>query len=224
MTWLEFIDNLELIDNGLAHIEFELSRPLPSKFRVARESHLLLYRCMIQALRGTANLIVTLKPAKHPMHKYHKSDLVWKEIHKEAVPHCHRAWRFSSPVECAAPGDATPIAAETAEDTPRLIPFYYALAMIQAECFMTQYVMSKPVPVGDLEMRTLEWLHEDIRNEYEHFVPTALGAPEASLSSATSLCLRLSGEVLFQSKNAFIPPEYRSLESRMTSMIEKIYS
>jgi hypothetical protein len=37
---------------------------------------------------------------------------------------------------------------------------------------MGQFVHSAVVPVCDEDMKTLEWLHEEIRNEYEHFIPS----------------------------------------------------
>ena len=47
---MDKIDNIALIENGLIHIRFEMSRDKISYFRIARESHLILYRSMIEAL------------------------------------------------------------------------------------------------------------------------------------------------------------------------------
>ena len=69
MSELESIDNLGLIKNGLGHIEFELNYEKPSMFRAARESHLVLYRSMIEALKGSANLAVTGRPSQNRVHQ-----------------------------------------------------------------------------------------------------------------------------------------------------------
>ena len=82
-----------------------------------------------------------------------------------------------------------------------LIGFYDALAMMQSECFMGQFTHSKTVPLPDDDMKTLEWLHERIRNEYEHFVPKYYSAPVTDLLGATRLSLDVSGRLLFESVN-----------------------
>jgi hypothetical protein len=64
MTQYETINNLNLIENGLLHIRFGLGRDEPSFFRVAREAHLVFYRGMIEALKGSANLAITSRPSK----------------------------------------------------------------------------------------------------------------------------------------------------------------
>jgi hypothetical protein len=79
----------------------------------------------------------------------------------------------------------------------RLIGFYDALAMIQAECFMNQWYSGGPVPVSDEDMQTLQWLHECVRNEYEHFVPKFFHAPRSSLAGAGTLCLHLASALLY---------------------------
>ncbi len=63
--------------------------------------------------------------------------------------------------------------------------FYDLLAMIQAPCFMLQYTHSAVVSVSDTEMQLLEWLHEKIRNDFEHFMPKTL-----RVSSKAPLCRR----------------------------------
>lgn len=203
MHKLEAVDNLSFIENGLLHIQFELSRNKPSYFRIAWESHLILYRSMIEALKGSANLVVTGRPRKNRSHKYKLGNKPWQEIHKVAVNDCRAAWRFSLPEICDEPQIDTNDAAEIQQPDgdDYLISLYDALAMIQSECFMHQFVHSTLVPVSNGEMKILEWLHENIRNEYEHFVPKSYMAPAADLSSAASLCLRLSSQLLFKSKN-----------------------
>lgn len=73
--------------------------------------------------------------------------------------------------------------------------------MIQTECFMAQFMHSAVVPVCDEDMKTLEWLHEEIRNEYEHFIPKSYTAPVQDLLAAAELCLHLARKLLFDSEN-----------------------
>jgi hypothetical protein len=87
MAELESINNFSLIENGLAHIEFEFTCASPSMFRAARESHLVLYRSMIQALRGSSNLSITGKPSKNRSYQYSYDEEQWKEIHKVPITH-----------------------------------------------------------------------------------------------------------------------------------------
>jgi len=196
------IDNLTLIENGLLHFQFELSRERPSYFRTAREAHLVLYRAMIEALRGSANWAVTLKQARDRSCEYQKGNNPWTEIHKVAAPSCRLAWRYSLPEPCEAPPmPTTDVEPEQVKRDEYLIGFYDAVAMIQTECFMGQLVHSRIVAVCDADMKTLEWLHEEIRNEYEHFVPKGYMAPVQDLLAAAASCLRLARMCLFESGN-----------------------
>lgn len=205
MSSIETIDNLNLIENGLVHIEFELGRDDPSYFRIARESHLILYRSMIEALKGSANLAVTGRPSrnKNRSRKYKVGDQPWKEIHKVSVPGCKQGWRFSEPVVCDPPKlEGTKNPQRFSDD--HLISFYDALAMIQCECFTLRSIHRKVVPVSDHEMQILEWLHEEIRNEYEHFVPRYYAAPISDLLQPSESSLRLSTELIFKSNNVLL--------------------
>lgn len=198
MKGLDSIDNVSLIMNGLQHIAFEGSLQAPSYFRVAREAHLVLYRSMIEALKGTANLTVTGKLPKQPSFRYQMGRDPWREIHKQPIQCCKIAWRFSAPAPCDPPDPSLPRAEEPDD---HLIGFYDALAMIQTDCFMGQSVHSKVVPVADESMATLEWLHQRVRNEYEHFVPKYYSSPVVDLVAATDLCLRVAQALLFESEN-----------------------
>ena len=221
MSELESIDNLSLIKNGLCHIEFELNGVTPSMFRAARESHLVFYRSMIEALKGSANLAVTGRPSQDRVHQYRLGNEPRKEIHKVPVPGCRKAWRFSQPVLCEPPEiDYTAVPEAKRDDY--LISFYDALSMIQADRFMRLYFMSRVVPVTDHEMQLLEWLHEDIRNEYEHFVPKAYMAPVSPLIELTILSLRLSRELLFDSKPVIPSDAYVRLAVMIDSIIDKL--
>jgi hypothetical protein len=64
-------------------------------------------------------------------------------------------------------------------------------------------------------MKTLEWLHEHVRNEYEHFKPMCYMAPVSDLLMAARLCMRLSQELLFVSTTCiFFPMSGEALERR----------
>lgn len=221
MRKLETVDNLSFIENGLLHIQFELSRNKPSYFRIAKESHLILYRSMIEALKGSANLAITGRSRKNRSRKYKLGNKPWQEIHKVAVNNCRAAWRFSIPEICDEPQIDTRDAAkiQQSDGNDYLISFYDALAMIQSECFMHQFVHSTLVRVSNDEMKILEWLHEYIRNEYEHFIPKSYMAPVRDLSRAASLCLRLSSQLLFKSKNVMF---HRIPEAELKVFLENV--
>jgi len=199
MATLDAIENLSLIENGLLHLQFELVRTEPSFFRIAGESHLVLYRAMVEALRGSANLPLTGRTPRDHSAKYQLGDKPWQEIHRVAVNGCSRAWRFSEPKPCPEPIDVLSQAPVLTEADDHLIGFYDTLAMIQTECFMGRSVLSQAIPVSDRDMKKLEWLHERIRNEYEHFIPKLYMAPVEHLLRAGELCLDLSCKLLFES-------------------------
>jgi hypothetical protein len=50
-------------------------------------------------------------------------------------------------------------------------------------------------------MKTFEWLHKQIRNEYEHFVPKIYLSPIQDLVHAAKLCVNLSKNLLLDSGN-----------------------
>lgn len=203
MPDLDRIDNLSLIENGLLHLQFELSTEQPSYFRIAREAHLILYRSMIESLKGTANLTITGRPSGNRSRIYHIGDDPWKEIHKVKVDGCNKAWRFSEPQLHDIPNSPKVTRTnELMENDDYLIGFYDALAMIQTECFMRRLVYSRIIPIPDTDMRNLEWLHERIRNQYEHFVPKLYMSSIEDLVADTNICLRLSEKLLFESGNA----------------------
>ena len=222
LRW-ETIDNLNLIENGLLHIRFELSRDEPSFFRVAREVHLILYRVMIEALKGSANLAITSRPSKPSEHKYQIGDEPWKEIHKVLVTGCNVAWRFSKPAQCEPPIINYGLRPDLPKGNDYLISFYDAIAMIQADCFMHQFIYSKTVQVSDIDMQRLEWLHVDIRNEYEHFVPKAYIAPINNLAEVTVVSLILCRDLL--ESQMVVPsllPSYRRLKEFIENSIQQI--
>ena len=206
METVDKIDNLRLIENSLLHMQFELERESPSYFRLAREAHLLLYRTMIETLKGSANLAVTGHRSKDDSIKYQIGDKPWQEIHKVKIDGCDKAWRFSDPVASAQPPEnrINEVFLKNvfrSLDEAWLIGFYDALAMIQTENFMQQFIFSKSIMISDEDMKAFEWLHESIRNEYEHFIPKLYWAPVYDLLWVTQHCLSVSKELLFESGN-----------------------
>ena len=151
---MDKIDNFHLIENGLHHIQFEMLRDKTSFFRIARESHLILYRSMIEVLKGTSNLSVTGRPSKNRSYKYKLGNNTWQEIHKVEIDGCEKAWRFSEPTPCQEPKKLREFGNKKNQknDNNFLIGFYDALSMIQTECFMEKYIEKRGHYVTSLVM------------------------------------------------------------------------
>jgi hypothetical protein len=198
---VDTIDNLRLIENGLLHMRFELDRENPSYFRLARESHLILLRAMIETLKGGDYSAVIENQSKKDSVNYLIGNKTWQEIRKVKIKGCNKAKRFSDPVACPQPSESKIEIRLPSLHKARLIGFYDALAMIQTECYMHHFIFSKSVLISDEDMRTFEWLHESIRNEYEHFLLDSYWAPVYDLLWATQHCLSVSKELLFESGN-----------------------
>lgn len=213
-TEFDSIDNQRLIANGLQHMAYELSLPEPSYFRIAREAHQVLYRSMIEALKGTANLEVTGWAPKNI--RFQERDGAWLEIHREKVVGCDDAWVYSIPAASTAP---EPPASRKEEGSDRLIGFFDALAMIQCKRFMSRLTMSKPVPVALEAIQTLEWLYKKVRHEYEHFIPKSYASPIQELLDASEVCVRLSHELIFASGTVFPEASIRRRLQRLFTML-----
>jgi hypothetical protein len=157
---------------------------------------------MVEALRGSANLAITgsRRPRIRRIH-YRLGDKIWKMIEKSPVPGCRLAWRFSAPVPQDPPQEA---ADERGVSDDNLIGFFDLLAMIQAERFMCRMVEASPVLVPDADMRQLEWLHESIRNEFEHFMPKLYAADFEDLQRGAMIALDLSKRLLVESGAVFL--------------------
>lgn len=219
----EKVDNGILIEDSIRHLLYEFEQPKPRYFRVAKEAHHALYRAMIEALRGSNNLSITGRKNKNRTVKYKFGDGPWMEIKKEKVKGCKYAWRYSQPHECSEP-KSEPVEKYTSKNDDFLIDFWDALAMIQAEPFMHQYVDSRCVKVTDKEMQTLEWLHREIRNEFEHFVPKFYLAAETDLLNASKICLTIARELLFECGlilQPFLPNTLENLIDAARTKVEK---
>ena len=202
---MEIIDNIKLIDNGLKHIEFEMLSHAPSLFRVLREGHSVFYRSMIEVLRGTNHFFITGRNNdKERKLTFKSGNDCWKEVKKgDVVNVCKKAWRFTNPEECEVPISlGEPISDEDwMKNQKWLVAFYEALAMVQSQPFMVRFTCSNVLPVSDEEMKVIEWVHENIRNEYEHFVPKIYSSDQSSLTSGAQLLLDKSEYLLFESGN-----------------------
>lgn len=218
----EIVSNLLLLEGNLQHIAFELSRTRPSFFRVARESHLALLRSMVEALRGTANLAIVGYRKKDRTTQYRTGNQPWQEIHRSEVIGCEKAWRFSSPCQSLPPTPPqTPKQAGALDQ--HLVGFYDLLAMIQADCFMVRTHLARSARIDDQELREIEWLHENIRNEFEHYIPKSYYVDTPSLISASHLALRITHWLLRDSctvLNIYIP---RGANTRLSRLISRLH-
>ena len=196
-----------LIRDNLLHLDFELKRQNPYFFRIAKEAHLCLYRTMIRALRESTGRAVKMKRIRKSVSRYQIGSKPWMQIEAAVkVPNCESAWRYSSPVICDEPYISDEPLTQRAETlrklaSEHLIGFLDALAMIQTEFFMCHYVDSRPIKLTDEEMRTLEWLHIDVRNEYEHFSDDFYAGRAPELVQAAKLCIGIAYEILWASNS-----------------------
>ncbi len=206
---LEWTQNLDLLRDNLRHLRIELCMDWPLWFRVGKEAYHTLCRTMVEALRGSANLDIT--GSRRPKNRrvyYRIGDSTWKMIEKCSVPSCCLAWRFSDPVPQEPPKDSSD--GEGAADD-NLVGFFDLLAMIQAECFMSRMVEAGPVVVSDGDMRTFEWLHDSIRNEFEHFMPKLYGADLSDLKRGAKISVALSLRLFTQSGNIWLRDQHAAL-------------
>lgn len=210
MTTIEWTENLALLADNLRHLSFELRLESPNWFRVAKEGYQLSARTMVEALRGTANLEIKGRYRdKNRVIRYFIGEPTWKEIRKEAIPGCKQAWRYSAPVKVES-GNLPP-AVRTKPVDDQLIGFFDLLAMIQTECFMSRLCFSNPVHVTDEDMHRLEWLHAQIRNEFEHFMPKVYGAPATDLRRACHLALELTHRLIHEGGTITLLDEHQQL-------------
>lgn len=200
MNGMEEIDNQKLIANGLCHIQCEMLSSAPSLFRIAREAPLVLYRSMIEALRGTSNNVV-LERAGIRLYFYKLGTKPWKKIER-AENTRGRAWRFSEPADVVVP-EVGLFGKRRKQREDFLIGFYDALAMVQVECFMSHFVNAKPALISDAEMEALSFLHGQVRNIYEHFVPRSYSATKDELITASRTALKVAEFILMESGNVF---------------------
>lgn len=224
------VSNLLLLDNNLHHVGFELSRKRPSFFRVARESHLALLRAMVEALRGTANFAIVVprnkKRNRDRTTQYQLGSQPWHQVQRVDVTGCKKAWRFSVPTPCSPPTFASdPHAKKAVKETPDeiLIGFYELLAKIQSDCFMVHTSGATAAQINDEELRLLEWLHENIRNEFEHYVPKSYWVDTPDLVAASHLALRITQWLLRDSRTIHgVPTGAHTRVARMIRSLRRL--
>lgn len=214
----EAVSNPILILDAMAHLNHELhnNRRL---FRVAVESHQILHRTMVQALRGSNNLNITGRRPKRWEVRYQYSNDPWKYITEQAIENCNKAWRFTEPQIC------DPVVSSHNVPTPierlldqHLLGFYDFLAMVQTECYMSRLTISKPINISDEEMQILEWLHEDVRNAIEHFVPSSRLIETESMIEAIHLCIRYSVQLICESGTILLLDEENCIKQDMPKL------
>lgn len=222
------VDNQKLIFNGLEHIEFEFSTPSTCYFRIARESHQILYRSLIEALKGTANLeIIRSKNKKKNVYYFQKDNSIL-EIHEEKIKGCYFAWRFSKPTKIKEiPQNVIQNLKSYDNTNSFLIGFYEALAMIQEKLISCRYIHSRVVNFTDEEMKIMEWLHEDIRNIYEHFVPLSYLPRISDCLYASKIAIHKANSCLFETNNVHFfnhSISKKDMINKFTAILRKIDS
>lgn len=214
----ERIDNIVLIQDSIDHIQYELAGKR-NLVRIAVESHQILLRSMVQALRGSNNLAVTGRRPKHWKIRYELGNEPCKIIEEQRIDGCNKAWRFSAPRLSSNP---LPQGGEPASDErltdQHLLGFYDFLAMVQTECRMCRYVMSKPIFIQDSEMQVLEWLHENVRNTIEHFVPQSYLIGKESLVLAIQICIRRSVELFCETNTLVFFEEEQEVAANLKAL------
>lgn len=145
-------------------------------------------------------------------------------IQKEEIEGCCRAWRYSEPVTETPPCYQEQRTSKTKRNG-FLVGFYDLLAMIQAPCFMHRFVRSEVVSVSDTEMHLLERLHEEIRNDFEHFIPKSLVVCSDDCLRGAELCLRLAMDLLTKSNNINVLLDgLDGLHTELNSTLVSVYA
>src|ERR1035437_7063792 len=163
MKHAEFINNIDLIENNLLHIDYELRQEIPSYFRIAVESHNALLRSMVQALKDGSNFCIDKKLDRDRKFTFSINNNPPIMIKKEKVVDCLHAWRFSKPVELNK-NDCDKGIRGNDNYKKFLIGFYDLLAMIQCDYFMKYFSQAETIIITDDDLEWIDWLHEEIRN------------------------------------------------------------
>lgn len=88
---------------------------------------------------------------------------------------------------------------------------------------MHRYVHSDVVSVSDTEVHLLEWLHEEIRNDFEHFIPKKLLVCSDDCLRAAELCLQLAMDLLTKSNNVnVLSCEMEALQTELNSTLVSV--
>ena len=218
MTDTEFINNIDLIEKNLKHIEFELLLDNPSYFRIAVESHDALLRTMVQALKGGSNFPIDKRLDKEKKFICSINNSPPVMIKKEKVNDCKNAWRFAEPVVIDTNEvDENKIYRDDNYEK-YLVSFYDLLAMIQCDYFMKYFSSAETIVITNDDLAYLDWLHEEIRNEYEHFIPKSYGAPINNLIYSSILCIDICKKLIVETSNIYV----RQLRGRFKNQLNNI--
>ena len=220
----ERVDNLILIQDAISHIIYELGGQ-KNLVRIGIECHSILLRSMVEVLRGSSNLAITGKRPKTWEWRYERGNDPCKIIKEQPIKGCKKAWRFSEPEECAEPipSDGKPVPDEQFLDD-HLLGFYDFLAMVQTECHMGHYYGSKPINISDEDMGTLEWLHENVRNSVEHFIPKLLLVDKESLMRAINICIDVSTSLFAESGMILLMDEEKEICDKLIELKNRLAS
>jgi hypothetical protein len=157
---------------------------------------------MIEALRGTANISITSRGSPTPIFIEKGDGTTWR-LDKQKVPGCRHEWRYAEPVPIQKKD--FPKQTKLTKPSNRLVSFFIPLAMIQSEMEMDLGLIRNPnalksINITDDEMNDLEFLHVNIRNVYEHFIPHSNSIDKLGLLGLSSLLLKITTELLMETE------------------------
>lgn len=214
----EVVENLLFIKDNIHHIECELKRNRPSFFRIAKESYSLFYRSMVESLRSKDNSFVSIKFDNN------KDEIIYdnKILIKSYVPGCKNVFRLNIKTNINNIS-SSPRSIKKKEKLPH---YYTLLAMIQNDLFMMRNESSKNIFLADEYMKCFEFLHEKLRNEYEHFLPRAYTIPIVDLIYSSYLCCYFTKKLIYESGNVFsrIPKNLQTNLNMILAKYEKYLS
>lgn len=218
MKDLESINNVDLIENNLKHIQYEFSLEKPSYFRIAIESHNVLLRAMVQSLKGGSNSFIDKKLNKERKFTFPINNSYQVRIKKQKVEGCTNAWRFSNPIKINPEEVGETVSRNNDNYEKYLAGYYDLLAMIQSDHFMKNFSGAETIIITNEDLRLLDWLHREIRNEYEHFIPKSYGASINDLICTSILCINICKKLLVESSNVYL----LNLRYRFKNQLEDI--
>jgi len=221
---IEFVKNIDLLENNFKHILYELKDDNISFFRIAREYHQALSRTMVEVLYGFPEI---KKRGSLEKFEYTKAgaNSPWFEIHKIKITKENKVWRYSQPKEKIQKANeqsdknidknslenlseekmrlkiVNNYIEELSKTERHLKDFYLLLALIQTKYFSNCFNRNKMIEITDEEMLDLEFLHENIRNEYEHFSLGFYGNKVDVLVKVSGLCSNIIKKLLLESVN-----------------------
>ena len=86
----------------------------------------------------------------------------------------------------------------------KLIGFWTAIARIQDERSVVSDILSKPVVISDNELRAIQWLTLEVRNEFIHFVPKFWGISIEGIQCGCLAALKVIDSLVFESNTIWM--------------------